>query len=134
MSTGPGLPQAAIANACLITSGIWLASLTRNVAFALAGIFFYTGVLVGDLKIENKLDNCLPHCYIGGNGSKLLDWVDNGNYTPNSQFRDVFAMCLAAGAYIRTQDITEDDVIRLQIKKVLVLRLRWPMAWFANLP
>ena len=90
---------------------------TRNVAFALAGIFFYTGVLVGDLKIENKLDNCLPHCYIGGNGSKLLDWVDNGNYTPNSQFRDVFAMCLAAGAYIRTQDITEDDVIRLQIKK-----------------
>ena len=73
--------------------------------------------MVGELKKENKLENALPHCYIGGNGSKLLDWVDNGNYTSSSQFRDVFAMCLAAGAYIRTQDITEDDVIRLQIKK-----------------
>lgn len=92
---------------------------TRNIAFALAGIFFYTGILVGDLRKNNKLDGSLPHCYIGGNGSKLFDWVDNGNYTSNSQFRDVFAMCLAAGAYLQTQDISEDDMRRIQIKKSL---------------
>ena len=67
----------------------------RNIAFALSGIFYYAGSIVANsMNLNNKQ---LPHCYIGGNASKLLDWVDQGNYEANHTFEEVYTTCLVAG-------------------------------------
>ncbi len=70
--------------------------LLRNIAFALSGIFYYTGIVVGK-NIDIAASSGVPMCYIGGNASKLLDWVDNGNYTENSKFGKVYKICLLEG-------------------------------------
>lgn len=83
----------------------------RNIAFALSGIFFYAGMIVGNLRKNNKLGEDLPHCYIGGNGSKLLDWVDNGNYDSEASgtFKSVYSACFAAGVKLKSS-ITKQNM------------------------
>lgn len=74
----------------------------RNIAFALSGIFYYAGGIVGEsFDLSNGAQ--LPHCYIGGNASKLLDWVDQGKYTVNRTFESVYTTCLVAGAATKTK-------------------------------
>lgn len=77
----------------------------RNIAFALSGIFFYAGMIVGNLRKNNGLGEELPHCFVGGNGSKLLDWVDNGNYDyeASGTFKSVYTNCFAIGAATQTE-------------------------------
>lgn len=75
----------------------------RSVGFALSGIFFYSGIIIGALKQEKSIGEDLPHCYVGGNGSKLLDWVANGRYGNGGGFERVLATCLAVGASRKTQ-------------------------------
>ncbi|MDO4921881.1 MAG: hypothetical protein Q4E64_08685 [Phascolarctobacterium sp.] len=85
----------------------------RNIAFALSGIFFYAGMIIGNLRKNNELGEDLPHCYIGGNGSKLLDWVDNGNYDcgTSNTFESVYTTCLAMGVGVATKSgITKHDL------------------------
>lgn len=85
----------------------------RNIAFALSGIFYYAGIVVASsLDLQNKQ---LPHCFIGGNASKLLDWVDQGNYEANHTFEDVYTTCLVAGAATKTK-LTPSQV-RFQVKQ-----------------
>lgn len=73
----------------------------RNIAFALSGIFYYAGGIVGkNINLSNNAQ--LPHCYIGGNASKLLDWVDQGKYAVNHIFEDVYTTCLLAGVATKT--------------------------------
>lgn len=59
----------------------------RDIAFALGGIFYYAGSIIGYLRKTKYKDNpdsiinkCLPECYVGGNGSKLLNWACKGNF------------------------------------------------------
>lgn len=90
----------------------------RNIAFALAGEFFYAGMIIGDLKRKGKLGQSLPHCYVGGNGSKLLDWVDGGNFTPDALFSSVYTTCLAYGAVaIKDVQLTKKDLSLLSVNK-----------------
>lgn len=85
----------------------------RNIAFALSGIFYYTGTVVASsLNLDNKQ---LPHCFVGGNASKLLDWVDQGNYEANHTFEDVYTTCLVAGAATKTR-LTSNQV-RFSVKQ-----------------
>lgn len=93
--------------------------LTRNIAFALSGIFYYAGVLTGDLISKGLLneDGPLPHCYVGGNGSKLLDWVDLGDYNSNPSFKKVYTTCLAAGVINKFEDLEEDQVENCEVRQ-----------------
>ena len=75
----------------------------RSVGFALSGIFFYSGIIIGALKQEKSIGDDLPNCYVGGNGSKLLEWVSNGRYGNVEGFEQVFTTCLAVGASRKTQ-------------------------------
>lgn len=59
----------------------------RDIAFALGGIFYYAGSIIGYFRKTKYKDNpdsiinkCLPECYVGGNGSKLLNWACKGNF------------------------------------------------------
>lgn len=93
--------------------------LTRNIAFALSGIFYYAGVLAGNLMVNGALDkmSSLPHCYVGGNGSKLLDWVDLGNYKAHPSFEDVYKICLAVGASNEFEDLDEGQVETCRVEQ-----------------
>ncbi len=74
----------------------------RNIAFALSGIFYYAGGIVGkNFDLSNGAQ--LPHCFVGGNASKLLDWVDQGKYSVNHIFEEVYTNCLVAGAVTKTK-------------------------------
>lgn len=86
----------------------------RNIAFALAGIFYYAGSVVGQcFDLSNKKQ--LPHCFVGGNASKLLDWVDQGNYAANHIFEDIYTTCLVAGA--ATKGRLESSQVRFNVKQ-----------------
>lgn len=64
--------------------------------FALAGIFYYSGVIVGNLRKDTDFKQ-LPHCYVGGNGSKLLNWVSKGKYDINDAFGEFYKWILGVG-------------------------------------
>lgn len=76
-----------------------LSLMVRDISFALAGIFFYCGILVGHLRRTGNYTEKekLPNCYVGGNGSKLLDWVSDGHYTSDGDINIVFWAALMRG-------------------------------------
>lgn len=69
----------------------------RNIAFALSGIFYYAGGIVGECLDFSDKNQSLPHCFVGGNASKLLDWVAEGNYAISQKFEDVYTTFLRVG-------------------------------------
>lgn len=83
----------------------------RNIAFALAGIFYYVGMHLGQLNKDGEIVlESMPHCCVGGNASKLLDWVSNGKYESNSVFAEIAIMCLGQGLFnINNPSELEED-------------------------
>ena len=73
--------------------------LRRNVVYALSGIFFYTGIVIGYLRVNEKYGEytLLPNCYVGGNGSKLLNWAAAGIFDSSNLINQVFKACLTYG-------------------------------------
>ena len=73
--------------------------LRRNVVYALSGIFFYTGIVIGYLRVNEKYGEfeLLPDCYVGGNGSKLLNWAAAGIFDSNNLINQIFKACLTYG-------------------------------------
>lgn len=67
-------------------------TLIRNLTFSLSGIFFYTGIIVGDLRVTGNYGEYreLPECYVGGNGSKLLNWAAGGHFSDANQVALIF--------------------------------------------
>lgn len=81
--------------------------LRRNIVFSLAGIFFYSGIVIGKLRVTGKYydnehddSNLLPNCYVGGNGSKLLDWATGGIFDRDHPINSIFKDCLMDGVDI----------------------------------
>lgn len=70
----------------------------RDVTFALCGIFFYTGMVLGYQLKHGHFKNMrnLPNCYVGGNASKLLNWAAKGEYN-DSRLNTVFLNCFWFG-------------------------------------
>lgn len=84
----------------------------RDISFALSGIFFYSGMVIGYLRKKEKYDQkqLLPNCYIGGNASKLLNWAADGTFSNESVIASVFKNCMYAG-------ITAEDPDEILKKK-----------------
>jgi hypothetical protein len=76
--------------------------LRRNVVYALSGIFFYTGIVIGYLRVNGNYGeySLLPNCYVGGNGSKLLNWAAAGIFDSNNLINRIFKSCLIYGIEI----------------------------------
>lgn len=87
-----------------------VALMIRDISFSLSGIFFYSGILVGYLKKNHNYDEekLLPNCYVGGNGSKLLNWVVPGVFTSENHINDVFRACFMDGVEIGMGDMEAD--------------------------
>lgn len=73
--------------------------LIRDITFALSGIFFYSGLLIGYLQKNGRYNKqkLLPNFYIGGNASKLLNWTAAGNFTKTSSIGNMFKASFMAG-------------------------------------
>lgn len=87
--------------------------LIRDISFALAGIFFYVGILVGYLRKKDTYTESkyLPKCYIGGNASKLLRWaVAGGNFDKKSYMNGVFQACFSAGMESMLVDMPDKSI------------------------
>ena len=69
------------------------------IAFGLAGLFHYIGLLLNTLSAQ-KLYNMelLPHIYIGGNGANLFHWVAGGNFKADDPINSLFKSILIQAA------------------------------------
>lgn len=87
-----------------------VSTILRDITFALAGIFYYTGTVITYLRNSDEYDEKvdLPNCYVGGNASKLLDWAGKGKYSDvvsNILIYSLISGMLAAGP---KDEITEE--------------------------
>ena len=81
----------------------------RDIAFALGGIFYYVGSFIAHLRNKKQKDDGtiiqndspiyrgLPDCFVGGNGSKLLNWAAKGAFNSNQDLKGLFRMFLLKG-------------------------------------
>lgn len=76
--------------------------LLRNITFSLSSIFCYSGMMVGDLRVTGNYDQYtyLPDCYLGGNGSKLLNWAAGGKFMDDCQVNRIFKDTFVVGVNI----------------------------------
>ena len=68
--------------------------LLHLIALGLSGLFYYTGLLLNQVKTQKKLDGeDLPYVCVGGNGAWTLHWIGQGTFnaiTPhNKLFREL---------------------------------------------
>ena len=54
------------------------------IGLGISGLFYYVGLILQFLGEENKFRKTMPNIYIGGNGSRILHWLANGEFKPNS--------------------------------------------------
>ena len=77
-----------------------LNNVMRDIAFAIGGIFYYAGSIIGYLRKTEPdcpINRQLPDCFIGGNGSKLLDWASKGVFAKNDKLKVFFRDCIVYG-------------------------------------
>lgn len=72
----------------------------RDIAFALGGIFYYAGSIIGFLRktdADCSINRRLPDCFVGGNGSKLLDWASKGAFAKADKMKIFLRDCIVFG-------------------------------------
>ncbi|BAZ43694.1 hypothetical protein NIES4102_06950 [Chondrocystis sp. NIES-4102] len=83
--------------------------LVRLIALGTAGLYYYVGILLKVLHAEGKYsaDEITP-TYVGGNGSRLLNWLDNsGTFDRNSGINELFSYMLSRGSgFEDTEELT----------------------------
>ena len=83
--------------------------LIRLIALGTAGIYYYVGILLKVLHAEGKYSaEEITPTYVGGNGSRLLNWLDNsGTFDRNSEVNDLFSYMLSRGSdFEDTEELT----------------------------
>ena len=74
--------------------------LVRLMSLGFSGLYYYIGIVLRVLRQEGKYsrDRITP-VYLGGNGSRLLHWIDpNGQFTAHSEVNDFLSRMLARGS------------------------------------
>lgn len=91
--------------------------LIRDISFALSGLFFYCGMLIGHLRVTGQYDKSrlLPNCYVGGNASKLLHWAAGGDFTTNIIIAEIFKRCWVEGVKTIDTDFTQEKGLKFNI-------------------
>jgi len=68
--------------------------LSRHVALGLAGILYYVGLILKTLVADGKYQPVAPKIFIGGNGSRLLDWAGSSEFSKTSGLMPLFRTML----------------------------------------
>ncbi len=88
--------------------------LVRLMALGFGGLYYYTGIVLNVLQREAlyERDYATP-VYLGGNGSKLLHWIDvTGHFTQNSEVDLLLSRILSRGSGM--EDTEESTQLSLQ--------------------
>jgi len=74
--------------------------LTRLMAIGFGGLYYYVGILLRVLNEEGKYkQEKITPVYLGGNGSRLLHWLDpTGTFALHSEVNDFLSRMLACGS------------------------------------
>jgi hypothetical protein len=59
-----------------------LSDLESMIGVGIAGIFFYTGMLLRYGRIDRVVEEHIPKFYIAGNGANLFHWASRGRFEP----------------------------------------------------
>ncbi len=54
------------------------------IGLGISGLFYYVGLILNYLSRETEFRQTMPNIYIGGNGSRILHWLANGEFKPDS--------------------------------------------------
>ena len=54
------------------------------IGLGISGLFYYVGLILNYLSTEIGFRKTMPNIYIGGNGSRILHWLANGEFKPDS--------------------------------------------------
>ncbi len=54
------------------------------ISLGISGLFYYVGLILNYLNRETQFRKTMPNIYIGGNGSRILHWLANGEFKPDS--------------------------------------------------
>ena len=77
-------------------------SVLQGSQFAVAGLFYYLGVLLGVLhKAEFYEEKSLPDIFIGGNGSRIFQWVTGGTGLKDSLRLNVLKKMLSTASGLK---------------------------------
>ena len=55
------------------------------IALGISGLLYYVGLILNYLAKNKGFEPTMPNVYIGGNGSRILHWLANGHFTPDSE-------------------------------------------------
>jgi hypothetical protein len=74
--------------------------LLQLMAIGMGGLYYYVGTILGVLEQEKKYQSReITPVYIGGNGSRLLNWLaERGKFLPSSEVSDLLSQMLTKGS------------------------------------
>jgi hypothetical protein len=73
--------------------------LLHLIALGLSGLFYYTGLLLNQVKTQEKLDDQnLPYVCVGGNGAWTLRWIGQGIFNARTPHNKLFRELLNSAA------------------------------------
>jgi hypothetical protein len=74
-----------------------LQTIVQLSTLGISGLYYYIGLVLGALDIEKKYTRKLnTPVYIGGNGSRILNWLDlSGRFSPDSEASLLFSRLLS---------------------------------------
>ena len=55
------------------------------IAIGISGLLYYIGLILNYLGKSRDFERKMPNVYIGGNGSRILHWLANGDFGPYSE-------------------------------------------------
>ena len=78
----------------------------------IAGLLYYVGLVLQYLSENTSFEPKMPSVYIGGNGSRILHWLANGEFNPDSASTELLKQILR-----NASGLNYDDSFDLVISK-----------------
>lgn len=76
----------------------------QKAQLGVAGIFYYIGGILAELKKRGMYqEKHLPDVYVGGNGSRIFNWLTGGVYLPDSSFLSVLKEAMEKNSNLKTK-------------------------------
>lgn len=73
-------------------------ALVQKLRLGISGLLFYVGLLIKHAEAHVGYDRKLQGVYIGGNGSKLFNWISAGTFSSSAEVNSLLTKCLVTGA------------------------------------
>ncbi|HEX7955826.1 MAG TPA: hypothetical protein VF508_02730, partial [Pyrinomonadaceae bacterium] len=80
-------------------------SLVNYLSLGLAGLFYYVGSLLNYLVAQQKYTREMPDIYVGGNGSRMFNWLAVGRYDSGKPINALLkSVMLRASGFSASED------------------------------